>query len=342
MFTEQTFKRITKLATVLAFIVITLGAYVRLSDAGLGCPDWPGCYGKLTVPVAANHVADANAAYPDRPVKASKAWKEMIHRYLAGTLGILVLAMVLIAWVRRKSERQPVFLPLTILVLIIIQALLGMWTVTLLLKPVIVMAHLLGGMTIFLLLSWLVLRSSRFSLDYTEKYKNSHVLPYALIALLVVYLQISLGGWTSANYAALICPDFPTCRGEWIPPMDIKKGFTFWTGLGKNYEFGLLDAKARTAIHMAHRLGAFVTFTVLMVVSLRALFSRQVRIKLAGVAIITVLGAQIFLGIMNIKMVLPIHIAVAHNGVAALLLITVGALVYYSAPKYFIGKKHFG
>ena len=341
MSSEKFFKSLVRVATILAFIVITLGAYVRLSDAGLGCPDWPGCYGKAIVP-AAEQMEQTNAAYPERPLEIGKAWKEMVHRYAAGSLGLIVFWIMLLAWKRRRIENQPIVIPAILSVLIIFQALLGMWTVTLMLKPVIVMAHLLGGMTILLLLVFLCLRTSRINLKYRNNYKNSRLLPYALMAMVVVYMQIFLGGWTSANYAALVCPDFPTCRGEWLPPMNIKDGFTFWTGLGKNYEFGLLDVNARTAIHFFHRVGAVITFFVVVLVAIRALLSRQMRVRLIGVLAGITVCFQALLGVLNVKLVLPIQIAVAHNGVAALLLCVLGTLLYFSGPKYFNRSRSLG
>ncbi len=334
MFSEKAFKQTLIITILLAFVVITLGAYVRLSDAGLGCPDWPGCYGKIIVPVESAEVTDANQAFPDRPVEAGKAQKEMSHRYAAGTLGLLVLILFLIACKRRKKYGISITLPLILLALIVFQALLGMWTVTLQLKPVIVMGHLLGGMAVFLLLSWLLCGSLNLS-DGANNQQRNKLFPYALLGLIVVYGQILLGGWTSANYAALVCPDFPTCRGEWLPPMDFKNGFTFWTGLGKNYEYGLLEADARTAIHMTHRLGALITFCVVLLVSLKAMLTSDTVLRLFGKVVLVLLIIQLVLGFLNIKLVLPIAIAVAHNGVAALLLISVGALLYCSASVVF-------
>lgn len=320
-------KNLIVISCLLAFIVITLGAYVRLSDAGLGCPDWPGCYGKLLVPSADNHIEQANDLYPERPVEEGKAWKEMIHRYAAGFLLLLVITITYRNYVNRKENPSAAVVSYLLLALIIFQALLGMWTVTLLLKPVVVMSHLLGGMTVFLLLTMLLHSSCKKTTA-----SNSRWFPYAVIALITVYLQIFLGGWTSANYAALVCSDFPTCQNSWWPMMDFSNGFTFWTGLGKNYEFGLLEPAARTAIHFTHRIGAVLTLLIVGGITLTAYLNTAGMQKLFAGTSLGLLFIQLVLGVLNIILVLPIGVAVAHNGVAALLLISIGSFLYYSLP----------
>ena len=249
------FRKIALISVLLALCVVVLGAYVRLSHAGLGCPDWPGCYGHLVgVPESGHEIDQANQAYPERAVESDKAWKEVIHRYFAAVLGILILLLAIMAIKNRNDPQQPVVLPIVLVGLVIFQALLGMWTVTLLLKPVIVMLHLLGGLLIVALLWWLVLKSSKHTSSIS---KNSYMAALVL-GLVLLIGQIVLGGWTSTNYAALACPDFPTCQGEWWPETDFKEAFVFWRGLGQNYEFGVLDNPARTAIHLSHRLFAIV------------------------------------------------------------------------------------
>lgn len=328
------FAKIALVATVLALCVVVLGAYVRLSDAGLGCPDWPGCYGKITVPEEELHIEAANQAYPDRPVEAHKAWKEMIHRYFAGVLGLLVLSLAVIAFRNRKQANQQVFLPLALLGIILFQALLGMWTVTLLLKPLVVMAHLLGGLTTLSLLWWLTLKENQ--LRQTTAYHHTNVTDpalqkWAVIGLVVLVLQIALGGWTSSNYAALICTDFPACRaGQWWPEMDFKDAFILWRGLGVNYEFGVLDHPARTAIHMSHRFGALITFLLLLWVGIRTMVATaHSRLRWIAWILLAVLFIQVLLGILNVLLSLPLFIAVAHNGVAALLLLVLVTLNFY-------------
>jgi len=317
---------ITVCAFVLAYGVVVLGAYVRLSDAGLGCPDWPGCYGHLVAPEAAQH---AGPAYGNAVIHPAKAWKEMIHRYAAGTLGLLIFLTAFLAWRQPRRVVSPVVASL-LAVLVIGQALLGMWTVTRLLTPLIVTAHLLGGMTILALLFWLVL-SQLFMINNADTDRGLR--SWVILGLAVLAGQIFLGGWTSANYAALICPDFPTCRGgAWLPQANFTEAFTLWHG-NVNYEYGVLDAAGRTAIHMTHRLGALVTALVLALVAARALASRTGLIRRVGVALVLALLAQISLGIANVELMLPLPVAVAHNGVAALLLLVMVALLYLSRSK---------
>ncbi len=319
------FHRLALLATALTLIVVVLGAWVRLSDAGLGCPDWPGCYGQLVVPEDSDGIAAANAAFPDRPLEPVKAWREMIHRYAAGTLGLLVLALAVIAWRQRRRPGQPVVLPLVLLALVIFQALLGMWTVTLLLKPLIVLLHLLAGLSTLGLLWWLVLRTGGYW--QTGVALGRWASRLAVIALIVLVAQIALGGWTSSNYAALSCPDFPTCQNQWWPSMDFQEAFTLWRGLGVNYEGGVLGNAARVAIHVTHRLGALVTFLLLSALSIAVLLRSQHRAsKVISLTIIVLLILQVGIGVSMSMLALPMSLAVAHNGVAALLLLAVVAL----------------
>lgn len=320
------FHRLAWAALALTFGVVVLGAYVRLSDAGLGCPDWPGCYGRLDVPDRAEQIAAANAAYPHRPVEPAKAWKEMIHRYCAGALGLLALALAILAWRHRRDPGQPLVLPLALLGLIVLQSLLGMWTVTWQLKPVVVMGHLLGGLATLGLLAWLVLRQGRYGMD-REAVGERGLRGYALLGLALLVVQIALGGWTSANYAALACPDFPTCQTRWWPPMDFGEAFALWRGLGVSYEGGVLANDARVAVHMAHRLGALTVLLYLGWLSGRLLATARSRTaRLAGLAIAVLLAGQIALGIANVVLRLPLPVAVAHNGGAALLLLALVAL----------------
>lgn len=318
---------LARVACALALIVIVIGAYTRLSDAGLGCPDWPGCYGNLIVPEYAEH---ANEAYPERPLEKAKAWKEMVHRYAASSLGLLILIMAFLSWTKSSLSSMRMFTS-GLLLLVIFQGMLGMWTVTLLLKPIIVLSHLLGGLSILSLLYWTVLRqqSSQVAINSTA---NSKLLPLVVVGMIVLALQISLGGWTSSNYAALACPDFPTCQGVWWPNMDFNEGFILWRGLGIDYEGGVLRGSARTAIHMAHRIGAVITFITILTVAIQALSSGMNNIKLTGLIVLIMLIAQVSLGIANIKLYLPLSVAVAHNGVAALLLLSLVTLLHQCLP----------
>lgn len=325
---QDWFLRIALLASALALVVVVLGAFVRLSDAGLGCPDWPGCYGHMDIPKTHHELQQANIAYPDRPVEAAKAWKEMIHRYFAGTLGLLVFIMAILAFRNRRSDKQQVVVPMFLVGLIIFQALLGMWTVTIKLNPTIVMSHLMGGMATLSLLWWVSLRQGGLfvqRLPDTDAY--SRLQRIALIGLLIVVLQIMLGGWTSANYAALHCPDFPTCQGRWLPELDFSEAFTLWHGTEQNFEGGIMDNDARVTIHFIHRLMALVTFVYLGVLAMMLLFNQcYYNLRKFGIALSMVLIAQVILGISNVVFSLPLLVAVGHNAGAALLLLTMVTL----------------
>ena len=319
------YARLLPVATALAFGVVVLGAWVRLTDAGLGCPDWPGCYGTLPVPQTEAELATAEAVYPERPVETQKAWNEMIHRYFAGTLGLLVFAIVVLAWrARRHDDAHPVVLPSILGALITFQALLGMWTVTLLLKPAIVMSHLLGGMCTLGLLFWLTLRARRGG----TKRAPSNTRRLALAAGLLVLVQIGLGGWTSTNYAALACPDIPTCQGQWWPETDFSEAFVFWRGLGIDYEGGVLDGAARAAIHLTHRIGAIVVTLALFLLGLKLLRSGEMQLRRAAVIMWSALCLQIAIGIGIIEWSLPLWLATSHNGGGALLLLAMLFLNY--------------
>jgi cytochrome c oxidase assembly protein subunit 15 len=318
--------KLAVIAAVVAFAVIILGAYVRLSHAGLGCPDWPGCYGQLTWPDEPHEVSQAAKTFPERPVETHKAWKEMVHRYLAGTLVLLVVAINLLAWKTANRGMGLRTLAAMLLALILFQAALGMWTVTLKLLPLVVMGHLLGGLATFSLLLWVAWRSGGSGAE------SGNLTPYRfaiLAGLVVLVLQLALGGWTSANYAALACPDFPTCQGSMWPAVDFEEGFVLWRAIGVDYEGGVLDMPARAAIHLAHRVGALVTFLVLGVLALRLIRSRAVRQD--GLVLGALLLAQVILGIQNVLLQLPLINAVAHNGTGALLLAMMLWLTYRSA-----------
>ena len=333
MSSKPLYYKVALAATLLALVVVVLGAYVRLSNAGLGCPDWPGCYGHIGAPEAEQKVQRANQAFPERPVEAAKAWKEMIHRYVAGTLGLFILWLAVMAWRRRSDPGQAVALPSVLLLLVVFQALLGMWTVTLLLYPAVVTAHLIFGLSTLSLLWWLSSRGLGLYRDGalpTDRWLR----PLAALALLLVIVQIALGGWTSSNYAALACPDFPTCQQAWWPNMDFVEGFRVWHQVGIDFEGGILDGPARTAIHMTHRIGALVVFlTVIDIAVLMIIKAVTPLVRRLGIVIILVLLLQLALGITNVLGGLPLLVAVAHNGVAALLLLTVLSANLALVPK---------
>jgi cytochrome c oxidase assembly protein subunit 15 len=302
------------LAAALAICVVVLGAYVRLSDAGLGCPDWPGCYGHLAVP----HSEAAQQVYPDKPLQAHKAWKEMAHRYVAGTLGLLILSIFVTAWRGKGRLANSPLLPTMLLGLVVFQALLGMWTVTLLLKPVIVSAHLLGGMATLAVLVWMAARCWGGELSCSPEVAAG-VRPWALIGLMVLAGQIFLGGWTSSNYAALACTDFPRCQGTWLPQMDFAHAFHLVRELGVNADGSALPQAALTAIHWTHRLGALITLLYLGGFS-RMLLRRR-GLQRMGLALLVLLLLQVSFGVCNVLFSLPLAVAVGHNAGAALLLI---------------------
>jgi cytochrome c oxidase assembly protein subunit 15 len=315
------FRRLALAGAILAFGVVVLGAWVRLSAAGLGCPDWPGCYGHLTAGEAARNAELVNEAYPQRPVVYHKAVKEMVHRYFASTLGFVILVLAGLAIANRRDREQPLKLPIALVGLVLLQGLLGMWTVTLLLKPLIVVLHLIGGLATLSLLAWLAMPRT----DSPQPTAGSERLrTLALVGLVVLAIQILLGGWTSSNYAALACPDFPTCQNVAWPNMDVKDAFVLWRGLGIDYEGGVLDHPARVAIHFFHRLGALVTALVLGWLAFAA-WRRGTTpaIRTAGAVLGLALVAQLILGPTMVVKALPLALATAHNGVAALLLLAV-------------------
>ena len=312
--------RLAVFAVGFAAVVVLLGAYTRLVDAGLGCPDWPGCYGFIDVPQTAEEIAIAEAAFPHAPVETHKAWPEMIHRYFAGTLGLLILALAVISIKKRAEGNHPLALPLALLALVIFQAALGMWTVTMGLLPVVVMGHLLGGFTTLALLLLLALRLR--DSDTQSAPESSSLRNFSLLALVVVFIQISLGGWTSANYAAIICTDFPTCQGDLVPPLDFAGALTIASEGVDNYLGGHLDNAARVTIHWMHRVGALIATIIVIMLHIRLMKSGY---KALALWLMLVLVAQVSLGISNVVFSLPLAVAVAHNGVAALLLLS---LVY--------------
>jgi len=380
------FHRIAWLAVALTFCVIVFGAFVRLSDAGLSCPDWPTCYGRATWPQAAQDVSD-HVASAIRPFETHKAWREQVHRHLAAALGVLVLVLALLAVRRRRrgialvlgasalvAAAIPLYMrglvlpallvagtgealllgaavawlrangrgggrdlaPVAALTLavVVFQALLGKWTVTMLLKPAIVMGHLLGGMLTFSLLAWMAWRATHLPVVLADAVALRR---WLVAAVAVLGVQIALGGWVSANYAALSCGaggwttpqphylDFPRCVGQWWPPTDFREGFVLWRGVGVDYEGGVLDGASRIAIQMAHRLFAVVAAGVLLALAWRLLRTPGLRGWSLLLALLTL--GQVLLGVLNVKLSLPLHVAVMHNGGAALLLFVLVSLL---------------
>lgn len=316
-------------ACLVAIIVLGMGVFTRLADAGLGCPDWPGCYGHVLWPTEDHEVARANEAYPEMPVEHDKTWPEMVHRYLATSLGLFTIGILVFA-LRNRGPEQPLKLPVFLLAFIILQGMFGMWTVTLKLWPQVVTAHLLGGFTTISLLWLLTLRlnNQRWQLPAIVEPKLTALRPLVVVGLLIVVGQIALGGWTTSNYADIACPDFPRCQGAWLPPMDFANGFNIAQQVGPNYLGGVLDNDARVAIHVSHRIGAIITslYLLFLFVKLRGLATAPA--KRLSVVMLAVLVAQVLLGISNIVFNFPIAVAVTHNLVGSLLLLVMVTMNY--------------
>ncbi|CBA14943.1 heme A synthase [Xanthomonas albilineans] len=375
------FHRMAWLAALFTASTIMFGAFVRLSDAGMSCPDWPTCYGRVTWPQTSAE-ANTHAASKIRPLETHKAWREQVHRFLAGALGVEVLVLSLLAARRRRlgivrilaaallvalsiplymsgwpvlamglavsaegilllaawrwSNADLARVAVLALTVVIFQALLGMWTVTLLLKPIVVMGHLLGALTMFSLLVWMAWRATHLPITLADAVQLQWLLRIG-VGLLVV--QIALGGWVSANYAALACgggswsaDNFPRCVSQWWPPHDFRAGFTLWRAIGVDYEGGVLDGAARIAIQMAHRMMALGVSAYLVWLSWR--LSRSPGMRGWAVALLVLLLAQISLGILNVKLALPLPVAVLHNaGAVALLFVLVSLLARLRAPQ---------
>jgi cytochrome c oxidase assembly protein subunit 15 len=304
------FRRLALAGTVLAFCVVVLGAWVRLTDAGLGCPDWPGCYGHVFPEGGTHHFA--------------RAVHEMVHRYFASTLGLIIASLLGFALVNRRDADQPVVPAAVLFVVVCLQGLLGMKTVTLLLQPLIVTAHLLGGLTTLAILRWLSITPERRALTRSE----AGLRTFAVAGFAVLALQIFLGGWTSTNYAAVACPDLPTCQRSFWPSMDFKDAFVLWRGLGVDYEGGILANPARVAIHFTHRLGAVVAgLTLLSLGVMVAMRARNGRLKIIGHVLILAVLVQISLGLSVVHWGVPLPVATLHNAGAAFLVLVMVTLL---------------
>lgn len=317
------FQRLLILTTLLTFVLIVLGAYVRLSDAGLGCPDWPGCYGNLTPHHSASDIQKAEAVSPGGPVSMAKAWKEMVHRYLAMIVGSLIAALMFSAWRNRQAWPRLTGLTTVTSVLVIFQAALGAWTVTMLLRPAIVTSHLIGGIAILTMLVWMYHRLKAGGESYAARGRKP-IIPsrVAWLVLLILGMQIVLGGWVSTNYAALACSDLPQCNGAWFPTMDFANAFHVIRPLGVGPDGALLTIEALRAIHWTHRVGAIITTLAVGAFGLALLRRSQGVLRTQAAFLLALLIGQVSLGLANVAFALPLPIAVAHNGVAALLFAT--------------------
>jgi cytochrome c oxidase assembly protein subunit 15 len=306
------FRRLALAGALLAAAVVVLGAWVRLTDAGLGCPDWPGCYGHI---------------YPPEQ-NFSKALHEMIHRYFASTLGLIVVCLLISAVRNRRDHGQPLAIVVFLFVLVCVQGALGALTVTLLLKPLIVTAHLLGGLTTLGTLWWLSFTPEQRELSAREMGLRK----FALGALAALCIQIFLGGWTSTNYAAVACPDLPTCQQSWWPRMDFRDAFVLWRGLDIDYTGGVLPNPARIAIHVTHRLGALLAGSVLIVVGALTMRAGSRRLRVIGALLIAAVLLQIGIGVAMVHFGLPLPLATLHNAGAALLVICTVTLLRVLRP----------
>ena len=322
---KYTLSVIVTFALVLALFVVMLGAYTRLTDAGLGCPDWPGCYGHMVLPTVKNKLMSAQQSYPEIPIESRKAWTEMAHRYAAGTLALFILVISLcVLHSRWRGTLFPWVLPLVLILLVIFQASLGMWTVTLKLLPVVVMGHLLGGMLIFASLGYFRMQLSSAASVNLPRWRG-----WVTLGIVIVFCQIALGGWVSSNYAGVACIGFPQCNGEWWPKLHFSKGFNLFSPVGANYQGGFLDNNVRITLQFIHRLGAFVAATYVLILSVLVLICVRAKdLHKAAMLAIGLVVIQFALGVANVVYLLPLGIAVAHNGTAALLLATMFVMRY--------------
>jgi heme a synthase len=326
MITSRWIRSLALAGLVLCFSVVVLGAYVRLTTAGLGCPDWPGCYGHITPP-SHLEIAENNQVFPNKPIDEGKAWREMIHRYAASTLGLICFALAVLAFLTRRQRLIRLPLAWGLVAIIVFQGLLGMLTVTWQVTPLVVTGHLLFGLTTLSLLWWLWLSLQR-DLPSGDRDSARLVWRLSLIGLIALIVQIALGGWTSTNYADIACPDFPKCQDAWWPNADFRDAFVLWRGLGVNYEGGVLSIPARVAIHLTHRMGAVVaalTLTLAAVIAIRRKGSS--RYVTAAYAVLAALLLQLTIGITMVLRGFPLSLATAHTAGAALLLLSVLALL---------------
>ncbi len=305
-------RNISLVGIIFAFVVIALGAWTRLVDAGLGCPDWPGCYGFVFFPTNEAEIAIAESRYPLFPYEIDKVIPEVVHRYFAAALGLLAIFLVFVAL--KENDKRNKFISCFLLFFICCQGIFGYLTVSLKLLPIIVTGHLFGGFITLSLFFYLFIRNTDFLNNF--HFKNAKLISIAALTMLAV--QIFLGVWTSTNYASLACIDFPQCKASYWPEMDFRSGFNLFQEVGPNYLYGLLDNNARVAIHFTHRIWAILVIIVFFILITRLWFSKIAPLaSTVGVVLLT----QVSLGIMNVVYTLPLYVAIAHNLVAAMLLL---------------------
>lgn len=322
------FRRAALAGALLAAVVIVVGAWVRLTDAGLGCPDWPGCYGELH-PAHVEDIEAINAASPERQFDYGKALREMQHRYIATALGLIIIGLALFSWVNRRDPLQPRILPWALLAIVLAQGAFGALTVIWKVKPIIVTTHLFGGLTTLALLWWLSLKPEQREVKAAER----PVRRLWIAGFAAVLVQVFLGGWTSTNYAAVACPDFPTCQASWWPEKDYSEAFVLWRGLGVDYEGGVLTQQARTAIHFTHRVGAVVVALLLGWLAVFAWRRAQTRaVRLAALGVVGALLLQWLIGANLILQGFPLWLGTSHNAGAAVLVLSLVTLARFLWP----------
>ncbi|MFN7570876.1 MAG: COX15/CtaA family protein [Betaproteobacteria bacterium] len=333
------FRKLAWVTAFLTFDLILFGAFTRLTDSGLGCPDWPGCYGHSNPLSAGESIRAAETAQPTGPVTMTKAWIEMLHRYFAMAVGFLIIVLMVMAWQRwRRDRRRSPWLATVIFFAVCLQGAFGAWTVTMKLQPLIVTVHLLGGLTLLALLVWLAMREESTAPSFLRKREPSdvgqgtgfplpreqHIRSLAALAFVLLYLQIALGGWVSTNYAVLACPDFPLCQGQWLPPMNFAQGFTLWRDLGETASGEPIVFAALVAIHWTHRHVAYLVFAVLGRLAWR--LWRVPGCERLARALVVLLLAQLATGVSNVVFAWPLSAAVLHTGGAALLVAVLVAI----------------
>ncbi|SHH26327.1 heme A synthase [Massilia sp. CF038] len=329
------FRKLVWLTAFLTFDLIVFGAFTRLTDSGLGCPDWPGCYGMANPFLAHEQIVAAEALLPSGPVTVVKAWIEMIHRYLAMGVGCLCVALTATAWIQWRKKRAAEFrpgLPTATLLAVCVQGAFGAWTVTLKLQPVIVTIHLLLAMCLLAMLCWLGARQDAVLAPPKAPVQVKGLRMLARWAALILFIQIALGGWVSTNYATLACTGFPLCNGEMIPALDFEHGFTLWRELGKTAAGHYLPFSALTSIHWVHRNFAYIVLLVLGLTAWRAWTVPGLDKHARRIAI--VLGVQACTGIATVYFNFPLAIAVLHNAGAALLVVLVTMLNYQTKTRF--------
>lgn len=328
---------LTLFTAFLTFDLVIFGAFTRLTDSGLGCPDWPGCYGSASPVGAQLHIEAAQSAMPTGPVTHSKAWIEMIHRYLATGVGVLILTLTLVTWSARRKEVSSgrrgdrilsLWWPAVTLFWVCLQGAFGALTVTMKLFPAIVTLHLLGGLVLLALLRAQSVRYAQVQEQSLPTVLRAGTRRFLLAAFVLLWLQIALGGWVSTNYAVLACTDFPACQNSFWPAMDFRQGFTLWRELGAGHEGSYISFQALTAIHYVHRLAAYVVFAVLMLLAWhlqRVPALRQQARWLAGLTLL-----QVATGLSNVVLGWPLVAAVAHTGGAAALVVVLTGIIFSS------------